>query len=62
MDDTKKKVYRGQRVKYHFGTLTREHIEVGIADFDEIWHECSFQKNIRPVFFLSVIVNAQGEN
>ena len=31
--------------------LTSEHTELGIADFDEIWHECSFRKNIRPVFF-----------
>ena len=30
---------------------TREHTQLGIADFDEIWYECSFQKNIRPVFF-----------
>lgn len=25
--------------------LTRKH-----ADFDEIWHKCSFRKNIRRVF------------
>ena len=31
--------------------LTREHTQLGIADFDEIRHECSFRKNIRPVFF-----------
>ena len=31
--------------------LTRERTQLGIADFDEIWHECSFRKNIRPVFF-----------
>ena len=36
----------------HETKLTREHIEVGIVDFDEIWHDCSFQKNIRPVFFI----------
>ena len=24
--------------------LTKERIEVRIADFDEFWHECSFQK------------------
>ena len=43
--------------------VTREHIEVEIADFDEIWYECSFQKNIRSVF--SFIGNgrcARGEN
>ena len=40
--------------------LTREHIEVGIADFDEIWHDCSFRKNIRPVFFLSAMVDVEG--
>ena len=22
--------------------LTREHTKVGIVDFNEIWHECSF--------------------
>ena len=32
-------------------SLTREHIQLGIADFDKIWHERSFRKNIRPVFF-----------
>ena len=26
--------------------------ESGIADFHEIWHECSFRKNTRSVFFL----------
>ena len=28
----------------------REHTQLGIADFDEIWHKYSFRKNIRPVF------------
>ena len=40
--------------------LTREHTQLGIADFDEIWHECSFRKNIRPVFFLSAMVDVEG--
>ena len=38
---------------------TREYTEVGIAEF-EIWHECSFQKNIQPVFFLSAMGNVEG--
>ena len=37
--------------------LTKEHNEVSIIDFDEIWYKCSFQKNILHVFFLSTIVN-----
>ena len=41
-------------------SLTREYIEVGIADIDKIWHECSFQKHIRLVFFLSAMVNVEG--
>ena len=26
--------------------LTRKHTKVRITDFDKIWHECSFQRNI----------------
>ena len=37
-----------------FTKLTRIHIEVGIADFDEIL------ENIRPVFFLSAMVDVEG--
>ena len=49
-----------QNLKYGF-CLTREHTEVGIADFDEIWREYSFRKNIRPVpFFLSAMVDVEG--
>ena len=40
--------------------LTREHIDVGITDFDKICYDCSFQKNIRPVFFLSAMVDVEG--
>ena len=41
--------------------LTRERTEPGILDFDEIWHECSFQKNIPPVFFFSsAMVDVEG--
>ena len=25
-----------------------------------IWHKCSFKKNIRPIFFLSATVNIEG--
>ena len=42
------------------GELAREHIEVGIADFDEIRQDCSLRKNIRPVFFLSTMVDVEG--
>ena len=37
-------------------------IEVWITDFDEIWHECNFQKNIWPVFFFFqlAIVDVEG--
>ena len=31
--------------------LTKEHTEVGIGDFHEIWRERSFQKNTRPLYF-----------
>ena len=34
--------------------------QLGIADFDEIWHERSFRKNIQPVFFLSAMVDVEG--
>ena len=40
--------------------LTREHIQLGITNFDEIWHERSFRKNIRPLIFLSAMVNVEG--
>ena len=39
---------------------TREHTEPWIANFDEIWHECSFQKNIRPIFLLSAMVDFEA--
>ena len=36
-----------------FNSTKEERSEVGIVDFDEIWHECSFQKkySIR-IFFI----------
>ena len=39
---------------------TREHTEVGIVDFDRVWHECSCQKNIRPIFSLSAMIDVEG--
>ena len=62
---------RKNTVTFYYVTnawLRREHIEVGIADFDEIWHNCSFRKNIRPGFFfliyylfvISAMVDVEG--
>ena len=40
--------------------LIKKYTEFGIADFDEISHECSFQKHIWLVFFLSAVVDVEG--
>ena len=42
--------------------MLRVKFQLWIADFDEIWHECSLQKNYSTptYFFLSTMVDAEG--